>query len=61
MKLGANPRPTIGIKIVKSARLGMVKNTLAIESVSSFANGLFLVATPKTIATMLAEIVTRTT
>jgi hypothetical protein len=46
---------------VNKAKLGMVKNTLAIESVSSFANGLCLVATPKMIATMLAEIVTKTT
>ena|SRR5665811_1115770 len=39
MKDGANPSPTIGMKIVKSASEGSVRNTLAIPSVISFATG----------------------
>jgi hypothetical protein len=61
MNEGANPSPTIGMKIVNKARDGMVRNIEASASENSWAKTWRRVRTPIVIARIPAEIVTVTT
>ena len=58
IKEGVKPSPTRGIKIVKSANDGSVKNTEAIDKLSSFRNSLFLLNIPIVIEKIVAETTT---